>query len=130
MIGLVTAEARATMEKGRRKREREERARMGGDTAAHAAAEGAAAGHVMDEASPDMGKGFQGIGVSDGPDRLIMPGQVSPSDFDRAYIQAGHGAPSPSQGPPNTPHVDLRGDRGMARPLNPHAPLPVEGPLP
>ncbi len=132
MIGCVTQEARATMEKRRKKREREDRARMLASDA-HAAAEGAT-GHVTDEdedCPPDMGKAYQDIGISDGPGSPVMPGQVSPQDFGRPYIQAGHGAPSPGyQAPnvPNVPHVDLRGDRGMARPLSPHAPLPVEGP--
>jgi hypothetical protein len=126
MIGCITQEARAQAEKGRKKRERQERERRGEyepGSDAHAMAEGA-----VGDCPPDLGKGFENVGITTGPGQPVMPGQISPQDFDQPYIQAGHGAPSPSQGPPNTPHVDLRGDRGMARPLSPHAPLPVEGP--
>ena len=149
---LVTQEARAAAEQARlqreglvqapavaEKRRKKDRDRMPA-SGAHHAAEGAA-GHVPAEDDeddedcvlvselPGLGKGFDRIGITDGPSSPVQPGQASPQDFGRGYISAGHGALSPSHGPPGTPHVDLRGDRGQVRPLSPSAPsMPVEGP--
>lgn len=127
MIGLITAEARGEVEKRRKRREREDRG--GPTTAAAAAADGAREGHDLreDDCEPVMaGKSYQDRGIHLGPGQPLMPGQHSPQDYQRPYIQAGHGAPSPGYEPPNHPHVDLRGDRGSLRTLNPSA--PVEGP--
>ena len=85
-------------------------------------------GLITQEARARAEKAFQDRGIHLGPGTPVMPGQASPQDFTRPYIGQGHGAPSPGYEPPNHPHVDLRGDRGHVQPLNPHAPIPVEGP--
>lgn len=143
---LVSQEARQAAEQARLQSEglvpavaekrRKRKDRMPGSDA-HAAAEGAL-GHVTDEGDedcvpvselPGVGKGYEVRGIHEGPGDPVMPGQISPADFSRPYIQDGHGAPSPGYAPPNHPHVDLRGDRGMIRDLGPFPPsMPVDGP--
>ena len=143
---LVTQEARQAAEQARLQSEglapaaaekrRKRKDRMPGSDA-HAAAEGAL-GHVPDQGDedcvpldelPGVGKGYEVGGIHEGPGDPVQPGQASPEDFRRGYLSAGHAAPSPGYQGPNVPHVDLRGDRGQVRPLNPLAPAaPVEGP--
>jgi hypothetical protein len=130
VIGLVTAEARAEVEKARKKRadrERGERERGARQTVsdAHAAAEGAVEG-ALDAEGDGARKAITDRGAHLGPSQPVQPGQIDSQDLRRPYITEGHGAPSPGYQPPNVPHLDLSRSRGVLTHLNPHAPLPVQ----
>jgi hypothetical protein len=126
---VITEQAMAELEKGRKRRERE---RLGqadeAASAAHAAAQGfqhvmatepegngdSARDASMLAAEPDgdsqgdgidddtikaAAKSYAEFGVIEGPSRPVRPGQVEAQDFTRGYIEAGHAADAPGNPP-------------------------------
>jgi hypothetical protein len=59
--------------------------------------------------------------IAEGPGEPLGPGELSPGTLRRAYLDAGHAAPSPGHEPPVI-RVDLSGDRGMMRGIIAQAP--------
>jgi hypothetical protein len=126
---VITAQAQAELEKGRKWRERE---RMGEvedcepASGAHAAAEGwrdAMEAEHQDGAE----KAYGGIGVTDGPGHPMHPDEIGAGDFTRGYISAGHAADAPGN-PAGlhaapVPHIDLTASRGTLTHINPTAPM-------
>jgi hypothetical protein len=136
---VITEQAMAELEKGRKRRERE---RLGqaeeAASAAHAAAEGfqrvmateregcSDGDAAMLAAEPDGDTegdaATKARKATEGPAHPMMPGEIHPEDFGRGYLEAGHAAPSPQHGPP-VPHINLTASRGHLTHINPIAPM-------
>jgi hypothetical protein len=129
MTFVITGQAIAELEKGRKRREAGRAGRQEDSEAAsgaHAAAEGwrdaMEAGH-RDGAE----KAYGDIGVTDGPGHPMQPGETGAADYTRGYVSAGHAADAP--GSPaglhaaHVPHIDLTASRGTLTYINPTAPM-------
>jgi hypothetical protein len=109
---VITQQAMAELEKGRKRRERERLGQVDDAVSgAHAAAEGYRAVMLEDQERRDGAeKAYDGRGPIEGPSHPMRPGDVDPGDYTRGYIEAGHAAPSPQHGTP-VPHIDLTGSQ-------------------
>ena len=74
-------------------------------TPAHAVAEAEMAQSGRPDAEAACKAAIPGLEADPGPGRFTEPGLPGAEAFSRAYLDAGHSAPSPQQGPPNVAPV-------------------------
>ena len=85
-------------------------------TPAHAVAEAEMAQSGRPDAEAACKAAIPGLEADPGPGRFTEPGLPGAEAFSRAYLDAGHSAPSPQQGPPNVAPVPP-GPLGVLTPL-------------
>jgi hypothetical protein len=126
---VITEQAQAELEKGRKKRERERTGQPPESEAAsgaHAAAEGWLAAQEADR----EGRALKTSAYTDGregPGQPVPPGEIAAQDYTRGYLEPGHAADSPANTPGHhaapVPHIDLTASRGHLTHINPSAPM-------
>jgi hypothetical protein len=128
---VVTEQAMAELEKGRKRRERE---RMGQvedcepASGAHAAAEGWRDAMEAEQGHRDGAlKASAYTDSREGPGHPMQPGEISAQDYTRGYLDQGHAADSLSNSAGHhaapVPHIDLTASRGHLTFINPTAPM-------
>jgi hypothetical protein len=128
-INVTSVQREMAAEKRKKDRKDRERETGSGDspmTPAHEVAEA-----EMVEMGRDKGpdaeaarKAISDIGCTDGPGMFGEPHDMPPAgSYDRPFLDAGHSAPSPQHGPPNTSPMPPQG-RGILTPLE-QSPVPV-----